>query len=71
MSDIASGSFQEVLDDPLDLPEAQTLLLCSGQVFYDLLQAREESPQFSRRRRILVIIKSGDIQKNRCCSAWL
>lgn len=41
LNDFATGHFQEVLDDTQDLPKAESLLLCSGQVYYDLLQARE------------------------------
>ena len=41
LADFATGSFNEVLDDTVDMPHAEVLLLCSGQVYYDLLQARE------------------------------
>jgi 2-oxoglutarate dehydrogenase E1 component len=41
LQDFTSGHFQEVLDDPDGLPNAEVLLFCSGQVYYDLLQERE------------------------------
>ena len=41
---LTSGAFREVLDDPggLDLSRVTRILLCSGQVYYDLAAAREE-----------------------------
>ncbi|MEE8584100.1 MAG: 2-oxoglutarate dehydrogenase E1 component, partial [Acidobacteriota bacterium] len=42
VEDLSTGRFEEVLDDP-DAPQgAQRLVLCSGKVFYDLLERREE-----------------------------
>ncbi len=40
VDDLTSGRFEAVLDDPARPAEAKTLLLCSGKVFYDLLQHR-------------------------------
>jgi len=39
------GSFQEVMEDPkvTDLSKVETLVLCSGKIYYDLDAAREES----------------------------
>ncbi len=37
-----AGRFAEVLDDPDPPRDARRLVLCSGKVFYDLLQRREE-----------------------------
>jgi multifunctional 2-oxoglutarate metabolism enzyme len=49
ISQLTSGSFQEVLDDPLwasgerdDQNEVTTVLLCSGKVGFDLMAARDE-----------------------------
>ncbi|MCE9613140.1 MAG: 2-oxoglutarate dehydrogenase E1 component [Lentisphaerae bacterium] len=39
--EFTSGNFSEVLDDAQDLDQADVMLFCSGQVYYDLLQARE------------------------------
>jgi 2-oxoglutarate dehydrogenase E1 component len=38
--ELSSGRFQEVLDDPAPPAKARRLVLCSGKVFYDLLQRR-------------------------------
>jgi len=40
--ELASGAFQEVLDDPQPPEETKKLLLCSGKVYYDLKKEREE-----------------------------
>ncbi len=42
LSDFSTGSFQEILDDPLSIPEPRRLLFCSGKIFYDLLVEREK-----------------------------
>lgn len=42
LADLASGFFQEVLDDP-DRPKTpDRILFCSGKIFYELLQRRRE-----------------------------
>jgi 2-oxoglutarate dehydrogenase E1 component len=44
IDDLTSGVFREVLDDPtgVDLMRTTRVLICSGQVYYDLAAAREE-----------------------------
>jgi len=44
LDELMTGTFHEILDDPakLDPAVATRLLMCSGQVYYDLLAAREE-----------------------------
>ena len=43
VDDLITGRFSEILADP-DTPEKpRRLVLCSGKVFYDLLQAREQN----------------------------
>jgi len=42
LRDMASGSFQEVLDDPDKLKNCNRVLFCSGKIFYELLQKRRE-----------------------------
>ncbi len=42
LSDMASGSFQEVLDNPDKLKNCNRVLFCSGKIFYELLQKRRE-----------------------------
>jgi 2-oxoglutarate dehydrogenase E1 component len=44
VDELVNGSFSEVLDDSKVEPlKAKRLLLCSGKIYYDLLQGREES----------------------------
>ena len=42
LDEFSSGRFQEVLDDPDGPDGAHRLVLCSGKVFYDLAERREE-----------------------------
>jgi multifunctional 2-oxoglutarate metabolism enzyme len=44
LDDLMTGAFREVLDDPsnLELSNVTRVLLCSGQIYYDLMAAREE-----------------------------
>jgi 2-oxoglutarate decarboxylase len=44
VDDLTSGSFREVLGDTQAAPGDRTkrVILCSGKIYYDLLQAREE-----------------------------
>jgi 2-oxoglutarate dehydrogenase E1 component len=46
IEELTDGQFQEVLSDPIavDNKNIETLVLCSGKVFYDILKAREEKP---------------------------
>ena len=39
LSDFSEGSFQEIIDDSVDNP--QTILLCTGRIYYDLLAERK------------------------------
>ena len=39
---LADGSFAEVLDDTIEPGRARRLVLCSGKLYYDLLEAREQ-----------------------------
>ncbi|WP_281432316.1 2-oxoglutarate dehydrogenase E1 component [Desulfatitalea alkaliphila] len=41
LTDIAEGPFQTVLDDPAQPTKARKVLLCSGKIYYQLLQRRE------------------------------
>jgi len=44
MDDLASGRFQEVIDDPsADAAQVGTLILCQGKVYYELLECKEEA----------------------------
>ncbi|HUV07050.1 MAG TPA: 2-oxoglutarate dehydrogenase E1 component [Spirochaetia bacterium] len=42
MKDLATGSFHEVLDDPKSPTRARTMIFCTGKVYYDIEQRREE-----------------------------
>ncbi len=44
LSDLAVGTFQRILPDTLDRPadQVRTIVLCSGKVYYDLAERREE-----------------------------
>ena len=41
IEEFTSGSFQEVLDDPAAPEKAERLILCSGKVYYDLVDYRQ------------------------------
>ena len=41
LEDLTKGRFQEILDDPQGNQKATRLLICSGRVYYDLIQERE------------------------------
>ncbi len=52
LQEFAAGSFHEVLDDPQKNASAQTLLLCSGKIYYDLIAEREK-----RKRSDIAVIR--------------
>ena len=41
LSELSSGHFQEVLDDPETPASAKTLIFCSGKIYYELFQRRK------------------------------
>lgn len=41
--DLAGGRFEELLVDPPDTPDAERVILCSGKVYYDLAQHRDDA----------------------------
>jgi len=43
IEEFTSGSFQEILDDPNGPKQAARLILCSGKVYYDLVDYREKN----------------------------
>lgn len=51
LNDLATGTFQEILDDPVSI-KPKTVLLCSGKIFYDLVAEREK-----RKRSDIAIIR--------------
>lgn len=43
LEDLSKGRFQEIIPDPVAVPEqTQRVLLCSGKVYYDLFEQREK-----------------------------
>lgn len=42
LGDMTSGSFQEVLDDSSNKRTSRRILLCSGKIYYELLQRRQD-----------------------------
>jgi 2-oxoglutarate dehydrogenase E1 component len=42
LSDFSQGAFQAVLDDPAKPDKATKIMLCSGKIYYQLLQRRED-----------------------------
>jgi len=44
MDDLANGRFLEVIDDPMAKPdEIDTLAFCSGKIYYEILEKKEET----------------------------
>lgn len=52
LSDLTQGSFQEIIDDPIASKEAKTLVFCSGKIYYDLVEEREQ-----KKREDIAIIR--------------
>lgn len=42
ISELSTGSFQEVIGDSISPKNVDTLLLCTGKIYYDLLEEREK-----------------------------
>ena len=43
LSELTDGAFQKILpDDQVSLENADRLILCTGKVYYDLIEAREQ-----------------------------
>jgi 2-oxoglutarate dehydrogenase E1 component len=42
ISDLASGQFEEVIDDTINPADVKKLVFCTGKFYYDLLAEREE-----------------------------
>ncbi len=47
VEDFETGSFQEVIDDTIDVKNVRRVVICSGKVYYDLFKKREESGKTS------------------------
>jgi len=46
LKDLTTGCFQEVIDDPDQLKTPGRILLCSGKIYYELLQRRRELKKY-------------------------
>jgi 2-oxoglutarate dehydrogenase E1 component len=42
LEDFTQGAFQEIIDDPLPSEKCDRVILCSGKVYYDLVDYREK-----------------------------
>ncbi len=42
VQDLTDGSFEYLIDDPKQLQKVQKLVFCSGRIYYDLFEKREE-----------------------------
>ena len=42
LSDLAKGSFQEVIDDTVDASKVEKVAFCTGKIYYELLEKRQE-----------------------------
>ncbi|SDR69257.1 2-oxoglutarate dehydrogenase E1 component [Opitutus sp. GAS368] len=43
LADFTTGGFQEIIDDPIESKKCDRLILCSGKVYYDLIDYREKN----------------------------
>ena len=43
LADFTTGGFQEIIDDPVESQKCDRLILCSGKVYYDLIDHREKN----------------------------
>tara|TARA_Y100000589_G_scaffold155323_1_gene147963 strand:+ start:105649 stop:108369 length:2721 start_codon:yes stop_codon:yes gene_type:complete len=43
LEELANGSFQEVLDDTIEKDKVNTVVLCTGKFYYDLLEERNKN----------------------------
>lgn len=46
LQELSEGSFEEYLDDPKEIKNPTKLIICSGKIFFDLYEKREEKKQF-------------------------
>ncbi|MCI5058879.1 MAG: 2-oxoglutarate dehydrogenase E1 component [Flavobacteriales bacterium] len=42
MDELANGTFKEIIDDELPVKSVETIAFCSGKIYYDLLEKRNE-----------------------------
>jgi 2-oxoglutarate dehydrogenase E1 component len=42
LDDLTSGSFQTIIDDPSNLKDPETVVICSGKIYYELVARRQD-----------------------------
>ena len=47
LDEMASGHFQETLDDPSGVDAPKRVLICSGKIYYDLVERRDKQRAFA------------------------
>ena len=62
ISELANGKFEEILDDPRrlkasDAKKVDTVVLCSGKIYYELLEKFEESAKNKKMTSNIAIIR--------------
>lgn len=59
LDELASGPFQEVLGDPVvsDLTSVESIVLCSGKLYYDLDKFREELPDAQKFKTSIIRVE--------------
>jgi 2-oxoglutarate dehydrogenase E1 component len=62
VSELAKGKFHEILDDPRmsrgsDAKKIDTVVLCSGKIYYELLERFDESEQDKKRTSNIAVIR--------------
>lgn len=43
LEDLSEGNFQEIIDDIVDVKNVERVVLCSGKLYYELLEKREQT----------------------------
>ena len=47
IEDLADGKFEGIIDDTIDPKSVNRLVLCSGKIYYELLERREQDNSYS------------------------
>jgi len=76
LDELVLGSFQEILDDPQNMENVETLVACSGHIYYDLIAEREKQQEskmaiirveqlypFHSERFLEILLKYPDIKR--------
>ncbi|MBN4066882.1 2-oxoglutarate dehydrogenase E1 component [Simkania negevensis] len=52
LEELSKGAFEKIIDDPTRPKKAKRILLCSGRIYYDLIEERER-----RKKKDIVIVR--------------